>query len=221
MHALTSLASQDAQASCANGFSRESVATGFNACMCAPVPMGVHVDLAGPAFIPALLCCLRSGWSAHRCAYPGFTSVHGLHTHTCVCVSLGLSRCWSHIPHLLVQYCCICAKFVGEDCLHRHKHTHHPHPTQLFIFYLYISISIHIYTYMHVQKPIRYSALARENGLQNFCRVQASGLVRGEAEVSGRLSRPAAWTDNFQTMQEEQRPQSCRRGEPHLRHRPL
>ena len=195
------------------------MATGFNACMCAPVPMGVHVDLAGPAFIPALLCCLRSGWSAHRCAYPGFTSVHGLHTHTCVCVS------WAEqmlVPHptpscaVLLHMCEIRWRRLSTS-----TQAHTPPTPHTVIYFLSLHFYIYTYIYMHVQKPIRYSALARENGLQNFCRVQASGLVRGEAEVSGRLSRPAAWTDNFQTMQEEQRPQSCRRGEPHLRHRPL
>ena len=146
MHALTSLASQDAQASCANGFSRESVATGFNACMCAPVPMGVHVDLAGPAFIPALLCCLRSGWSAHRCAYPGFTSVHGLHTHTCVCVS------WAEqmlVPHptpscaVLLHMCEIRWRRLSTS-----TQAHTP-PTPHTVIY-FLSLHFYIYTYIYI-----------------------------------------------------------------------
>ena len=97
------------------------------------------------SFLLSCVVCARVG--QHTDVLTQVSHQFMVYTHTHVCVSLGLSRCWSHIPHLLVQYCCICAKFVGEDCLHRHKHTHHPHPTQLFIFYLYISISIHIYIY--------------------------------------------------------------------------
>ena len=143
MHALTSLASQDAQASCANGFSRESVATGFNACMCAPVPMGVHVDLAGPAFIPALLCCLRSGWSAHRCAYPGFTSVHGLHTHTCVCLS------WADVgptSHTL----CSTAAYVRNSLaktVYIDTSTHTTHTPHSYLFFISTFLYLYIYIY--------------------------------------------------------------------------